>query len=1129
MENNGITASFNLRESQELESKSPISDATSDEESSETVDIPANITPKEKTINPQVTITLIYEGDKRISKAFEREVFVESVRKSDINEIVIRTRDFVDSEEMQNDKKVFLFLQTTITQNSTVFAKSSGYAFHTETGIQLLYLSQLDIPRLTLEYLKENISICTSTDKLRQYVIRYPWYLDASRRAVTLSHVSTKGLAKHVVQFMGALCRCDPALAFALCPTTIHDDVLTSAKYAPYFSCNPANMTDGFAQYQSEYTSILTPECIKGWVKNGGNRTGEVSIVNARERFATFTKVIFEPTTWEGQETGAPKPEFPWHHSEFSNTGCIVAGGLIGALFYDETRWLEVAKTTDVDLFVYAPDAEHAKSMALHLARYFKSIGAKFEYFHSVIRVILQGAPDIQIICPQSQTPLGVLVNFDFSSIQIAYQGEFTSANKITVSRFICTPAYAYFTPRGKSLLTRYNIRFLRLKKIMDRGFIPVTGERGYYLFPSRIFCSSVWKISLEQATPRSQDWIVTRAKNLFLRARHLSLQKLIQDGTKTKTGKLIKTLEDFDMNHGPWAKTKIIERVVTQAKEEAESYNYQYSFVVLLKDETGEIKRFPFTTRKQNMRWVSCTLENLETEFKPGGSTFKLGFDIYTEGINKTLAMPEDGLASSYGLDHVLLRNVKIFQGESIYNLAAPLEKPLNVHHTAFNNFIDKYPNNISYAPDKEPVRKIEGLFLFESVETLATRKEQYKLEWKQQRVQSKIDHEKYMRKNEERQAVAKSKQEEDLKKLKEFSEKMSDQGMGITPGQPIDQPTGKSSLPTPLFVPGGSSGDQPASASVVQKLIDQAMARNEAKKKEVTMSPFSLPPPIRASANVAVSMHNVLAKAAATSELEDVDVEDASVEEVGSPRMPQPGAQLPALMKQPRVISCHALDQNGKSDDEIFEEYYKAGYANRRVFLSELKPNDLHRYVEESPKIKTIQMWELPAMLTAFQKGEVYVPEGQPSRNAIKRSEQMVKVVAVVSFNPCMVFDVDDHLRQHSTVDDFPNKFYNAVIHFKNMDQWVVQPHAHRNVTSCAHNRPVLMRLLLEELESKCKSKPLKLSSALRSIRDIANSEKFELKVAKAICPLPHAHKGLLGEMPIVTCSRLYVSKTE
>lgn len=199
----------------------------------------------------------------------------------------------------------------------------------------------------------------------------------------------------------------------------------------------------------------------------------------------------------------------------------------------------------------------------------------------------------------------------------------------------------------------------------------------------------------------------------------------------------------------------------------------------------------------------------------------------------------------------------------------------------------------------------------------------------------------------------------------------------------------------------------------------------------------------------------------------------------------------------------------------------------------------DDLHRYVAEDSELATISMEEMPMLIKAFAKGgKLYtsIATGQ----TVRRAQGMVKVTAVIAFSPCMIFDVDDLLLSQRTLDLFPERRYNGVVALKNISRWMIKAHEHKDVLTNSTSRATIIELLREELIAEINDKQKKARDAgndpnasitvpefLRAIRMVANAREFEDVASVKACNRAHPEKGLLGEMPILSCTRLYVTK--
>jgi len=239
------------------------------------------------------------------------------------------------------------------------------------------------------------------------------------------------------------------------------------------------------AKIQSEYTSILTEECLKQRVESGsglnhGILGGQQSTQMALERLHEFIKPIFGN---EGDKSQSPKGsrwlrtwnrhlwsireeiilaikgsgEIVYHfanpgriksfsvtHPELADTD-VSLRCLIGALFYDEPRWrrskqLQISISSSMDLtrplhrqcfFLSQSTLNLLEPPLAFLFRSESHFGRSTRYSNHL---------------SSRQIPVGVLVNFDFTSIQIAYQGAYDLGIKKHTEKFMATPGYCYFT-----------------------------------------------------------------------------------------------------------------------------------------------------------------------------------------------------------------------------------------------------------------------------------------------------------------------------------------------------------------------------------------------------------------------------------------------------------------------------------------------------------------------------------------------------------------------------------------------------------------------------------------------------------------------------------------------------------
>jgi hypothetical protein len=570
------------------------------------------------------------------------------------------------------------------------------------------------------EYLLEKLPICLEAALLAQHCQAYPWYLAASRRAVTIAHMSEKGLSKDFLKFVDRLTKTNPALAFALSPTTLHDNTLVAPKVAQYFTCSPFGK-----QSPSSFTSQGIETTYKtvflndksDHVKLGASNRFPVDQKNqestAKSRLMVATNGIYDQ-----------QGSFPWLHPSRPDTGVILAGGLPCGVMLDEAKWRFIAQTTDIDLFIYGDSEEDRKDMTRIVLEHLESLGGKISHFVSVFKVDGLGR-EIQVVCPYARSPLGVLINFDTTFIQVGHQA----------GHFLATPGYCFFTPRSETLITRYNVRFHRMLKAIERGFMPVSDERGHLMYPTKTLFSSRWPFSLSSSKPRTEEWVNDSARSAYL---------VIKKMTNVSIG-TFKTLPIEDPELFAVLVEEFREKLVefnSQQKVHLEVYNPEAKPTPTADGKSTKTKTIVadifLNTSKPDIAWIPTTTAEAMKTFHPQGATLSNGFDIYTAGVNSTLPIPEDGQTEDIYLSRVLLRNVTVLpsvdsttkDGKKTYNLAAPKDKPLTVPHIPFLDTSKQYPADkysLKTGTEAEPVREIEGIFLFADVKDPKTLDSEY------------------------------------------------------------------------------------------------------------------------------------------------------------------------------------------------------------------------------------------------------------------------------------------------------------------------------------------------------------------------------------------------------------------
>ena len=854
-----------------------------------------------------------------------------------------------------------------------------------------------------IELLKEKIAICTNESMLFQLAQRYPWYIQASRRAVTLSHVSKKGLQPEVIKFIAHLNKTRPDLAFLLSPTTLHDNTLVDPRVARFFTCDPYGqvlsmdrINEKSGRLSSPFSSVVTEETLK---ELGGTRAkthGDKKV--ATQRIREVTKCI---RTAEGF--------LPWSHPDTKDCGVLLAGGIVCAAELDEEKWqMILADGSDIDLFVYGDTEEDRKAMVGIVLKHFDALGGKIEHFKSVFQIKGLGR-DIQVICPFARSPLGVLINFDTTFIQVGYRELPIDGIQSWQPTFVATPGHCFFshleTDGIQSLITRYNIRMFRLLKLLKRGFIPVSDERGHLLYPTKLFFSSLFPMNIINQSGYTEKWVKEHAVTAYLSEKGYTVDQLKKElgedylsrGADAYSKLEIKDQECYDKHMAFWQekREKHLENSPFTVMVYAKPYGSTES--VVSSAQCGNyVKQGYVPTSKPDVDWVAVTsVEEVMAEFHPDGATLSNGFDIYTQNVNKTLPLPADGVTADLYFSSVLLRNVRVVSAKSAINVAAPKEKPLEMKRRELCDNVTSYPPCDYYKqevqPGEEVVREIEGIFLFG-----------------EPRPQEDVDHELVSLKHKEAQRLEKIKEHRIQGAICKLAHK--------------------------------------------KKVDPSKIKREDAEAKIVAVKPNKYIDPV------------------------------------------------PAILK-------------------------------KITYRSQIGFGDLHKECEEHAGVVTVPVWEVPLIMTTFAKGAKFYMSA--SGKKVKRSTGMVKVRAPVYIDDCRVFDVDDLLLPARSLDAYPSRRYNVVVQLMNLNRWVIDVHAHADLTMLVKDEKVVMDLIMENLRDKTKipanegksADGIHVSDFLRCVRYVANSTKLEMEARQKVCPLPHAHAGLVGEMPVLAASRFYV----
>lgn len=898
------------------------------------------------------------------------------------------------------------------------------------------------------EYLFDRIEICTNAGALLKLCRCYDWYIGASRRVVTLAHVSKKGLTKSFLRAVGKIAETEPSLAFALSPTTLHENTLVAPDVAKFFTCDPLHAKALNAK--STYYPVIRQDAFKNV---------EIGTYNDFNQRPTSTEAIRRVKEAMGFLYGA-KGEFPWQHPKRADTGVLLAGGFPCAALLSKERFDEILPKTDLDFFVYSPDDDGQREMGEIILRHMEKLGGKLqkvvignEGTEGPSSKVLTTAcvfqvtglkREIQVIFPFAFSPLGVLINFDSTFIQVGYQ-EVRKEGSSPVPTFMATPGYCFFTPHSETLITRYNIRYYRLWKMLARGFIPVSDERGHLLYPARVFFSSRWKLALQGEAKKTPEDTRISAIRMYIVDK-----KIKRDVLEAKLGVEALAADEraafLTLPETFFEDKEIFNYLMVAAASSTKSYNESaQSHRVTIWGPRGEEKKmYSCWAGKPAVTWIDTTADEAMMSFDPQGATLSNGFDIYTAGINNTLPVPADGQTDDLYECNVLLRNVEILPPKEQYNLAAPEERPLKVKFVSFPDEQVKYPGNIYEPMGKEPVRTIEGIFLFSDCKT----EEEIDAEYIESEKRRLAGWEKFQRKVDLRARLKNERVMRDLKSREDSLIRLKEQ---LADAERVDDDATAEKLE--------------ARIAALKDQLAVATAKEEKRLEIVTEYKEAA----RAAMNAAITM--------------------------------------PKEERDPRRVKMASLETH-------------------------IDFRDLHRYITTPQEMTCIGVEELPWMMKAFGAGEA---EYKAKCGAvIKRTDKMVKVRATITFNPCIIFDVDDLFLPQRTLDTHPKRRYNAVVRLANLTRWIVKAHEHKGVLTSGCSRSMIVEALKRELQdnemkTNTSHEHIPVTEFLRAIRHVANEAEFEEQANVISCGLPHAVKGMPGEMPVLFCSRLYVTRHE
>lgn len=631
------------------------------------------------------------------------------------------------------------------------------------------------------ELLVTNIIIPVTPEYLTACVKSYSWYIDLCRRRITIEHFSPNGLNQELLNLATRLTqRCDP-LIFAISPTTLHHNSLLTAAVAAKFTCMPRITTHNYNS-QCGYKPIVDDETLKVFGRPFKGLTESSTLPISR-----IKKVL------------AFAGSIPWHLNANKQVGVLLAGGMPAAAMLTEELWAEISKTTDLDLFIYGELEADRQEMTRLLMTHFLNLGFTMKVCGSVYQ--FEGSPrPIQIICSPATSPLGVLVNFDHTAVQIGYRPD----------EMVCTPGYNFFSPHGKTLITRYNIKIERLIKAMMRGFTPVSDERGHVINPSRIFVSASWKLNIRHQETKDDVWSDLKAKSLYLEMMGWPEQKL-----KSELGENFRyDIERSLLNYTPKHKLDVYDECKAEAARLKATIFDEDKLILtvkyhgwnakLRKDIQHGLYKKASVARHRALDWEPTTLEAAMTNFQGRGETLCNGFDIYTEMINSTLPVDaETKTSASAYTNNVLLRDVEICKtyggklsldtkGEvtvdsgNLRNPHSGYPGPIDhAQHTSYSTQYELSPLDRNSVPN--PYRQIIGTFIFGDQKSDVEVQQLYEQEVVADEAAAAKAKRRQARKEER---LAKIKREKELKKIA-ISRKGSDNGEQQANEDDDDEPT--------------------------------------------------------------------------------------------------------------------------------------------------------------------------------------------------------------------------------------------------------------------------------------------------------------------------------------------------
>ena len=202
-------------------------------------------------------------------------------------------------------------------------------------------------------------------------------------------------------------------------------------------------------------------------------------LMNNNEIFETQSERILsnnEIKYTKSQETIKEKPIFV---NQFNNhtknifqnfdwNNVIVAGGLVAKIIQNWRNLYDIPEDSDIDLYIYGTQREIHQTL-IRVLTHFEKYQAFFFIKNSLINIFIKDCPPIQIILQKVEDPSYIISQFDYSHVQILYNGtdilstvEFLATSKYQItllsirvfkpSRLIKAKSYNY-----KLLTNKYN------------------------------------------------------------------------------------------------------------------------------------------------------------------------------------------------------------------------------------------------------------------------------------------------------------------------------------------------------------------------------------------------------------------------------------------------------------------------------------------------------------------------------------------------------------------------------------------------------------------------------------------------------------------------------------------------